>query len=86
MTVEVVAAGPLMRDELQAVASMLCTRFPEHGRLEVEWLVTGVYDGLSATARIRAHLIPLTSTVVDFYCPRVSASGGDARLSAAVEK
>jgi hypothetical protein len=60
MTVEVVAAGPLMRDELQAVASMLCTRFPEHGRLEVEWLVTGVYDGLSATARIRAHLIPLT--------------------------
>jgi hypothetical protein len=51
---------PLVRDELQAVVSMLCARHPQHGRAEVQCLVTDVYRQLCDDARIHAHLIPLT--------------------------
>jgi hypothetical protein len=53
-------AQPLVRDELQTVVAMLCARFPERSRVEVEWLVTDLYQRLSESARIHAHLIPLT--------------------------
>jgi hypothetical protein len=51
---------PLVRDELQAVVSMLCTRYPQHSRAEVQCLVTDVYRQLRGDARIHVHLIPLT--------------------------
>jgi hypothetical protein len=51
---------PLVRDELQAVVSMLCARYPKHSRAEVQCLVTDVYRQLCDDARIHAHLIPLT--------------------------
>lgn len=60
MTLMQAAAGTLVRDELQAVVSMLCMRFPDRSRAEVEWLVTDVYQDISGNARIRTHLIPLT--------------------------
>jgi len=59
-TVDHALAQPLVCDELQTVVSMLCARFPERGRVDVEWLVTDVYQRLSTNARIHAHLIPLT--------------------------
>jgi hypothetical protein len=55
-----VGSDRLRQDELQGVVSMLCTRFPECGRAEVQSLVTDVYRQLSDGARIRTHLIPLT--------------------------
>ena len=60
MTTQYTAAGTLTRDELQAVVSMLCSRFPERSRVEVEWLVGDVYRSLFDGARVRNHLIPLT--------------------------
>ncbi|MDX1890810.1 three-helix bundle dimerization domain-containing protein [Mycolicibacterium sp. 050158] len=54
------AARPLVADELQRVVTMLTTRFPELNRVDAEWLVTEVYQGLSSEARVRTHLIPLT--------------------------
>lgn len=60
VTVDHALTQPLARDELQAVVSMLCARFPERSRVEVEWLVTDLYQRLSQNARIHAHLIPLT--------------------------
>jgi hypothetical protein len=60
ITVDHALAQPLVRDELQTVVSMLCARFPERSRLEVQWLVTDLYQRLSESARIHAHLIPLT--------------------------
>jgi hypothetical protein len=60
MSVDQVIAGSLTRDELRTVVSMLCARFPERSRAEVEGLVTDSYQRLSDDARIRAHLIPLT--------------------------
>ena len=49
-----------VQDELQSIASMLCARFPDSRRSDVDRLVTDAYRSLSAKARIRAHLIPLT--------------------------
>jgi hypothetical protein len=60
MTVNPVLAQPMMCDELHGVVSMLCVRFPERDPVEVERLVTDVFQVLSEDARIRAHLIPLT--------------------------
>lgn len=60
ITVDHALAQPLVRDELQNVVAMLCARFPERSRVEVEWLVTDLYQRLSENARIHAHLIPLT--------------------------
>jgi hypothetical protein len=60
LTVDQALAQPLVRDELQTVVAMLCARFPERGRAEVECLVTELYQRLSENARIHAHLIPLT--------------------------
>jgi hypothetical protein len=52
--------GPMVRDELGAVASALCARFPDRSRSDVERVVAGVYARLVAGATVTAHLIPLT--------------------------
>lgn len=62
---------PMVQDELQAIVSMLCTRFPERNPEDVELLVTDVYKRLSGDARVRAHLIPLTLN----RCRRLLAQG-----------
>ncbi|MEO3756898.1 hypothetical protein ABGB19_01215 [Mycobacterium sp. B14F4] len=53
-------AEPMVHDELEAVVSNLCTRFPGRSRSEVESVVAAVYADLVAQARVTAHLIPLT--------------------------
>jgi hypothetical protein len=52
--------GPMVRDELEAVVSALCARFPDRGRSDVERVVAAVYARLVASATVTAHLIPLT--------------------------
>ena len=52
--------GPMVRDELGAVVSALCARFPGRSRSDVERVVAGVYARLVASATVTAHLIPLT--------------------------
>ena len=51
---------PMVQDELEAVVSALCTRFPARSRSEVGGVVTDVYEQLATSATITAHLIPLT--------------------------
>ena len=53
-------APPLARRELEALTSMLRSRFPERGSHEIEQLVAGVHADLAGQARVRSHLIPLT--------------------------
>jgi hypothetical protein len=53
-------AEPLVHDELEAVVSELCARFPNHPRREIEAIVTRVYATLNEGATVTAHLIPLT--------------------------
>ena len=50
----------MIRDELGAVVSALCARFPERNPDEVERVVADVYAQLVANATVTAHLIPLT--------------------------
>ena len=52
--------GPMVRDELGAVVSALCARFPDRSRSDVERVVADVYGRLVASATVTAHLIPLT--------------------------
>ena len=52
--------GPMVRDELGAVVSALCARFPDRSRSDVERVVADVYTRLVASATVTAHLIPLT--------------------------
>lgn len=52
--------GPMVRDELGAVVSALCARFPDRSRADVEGVVADVYARLVASATVTAHLIPLT--------------------------
>ena len=56
----VTTSGSMVHDELEAVVSALCVKFPTRGRREVESVVSDVYRQLAATATITAHLIPLT--------------------------
>ena len=56
----VTTSGPMVHDELEAVVSALCVKFPTRSRREVESVVSDVYRQLAATATITAHLIPLT--------------------------
>jgi hypothetical protein len=51
---------PMVRDELEAVVSALCARFPDRNRSDVERVVADVYARLVASATVTAHLIPLT--------------------------
>lgn len=51
---------PMVRDELVAVVSALCARFPDRSRSDVERVVADVYARLVASARVSTHLIPLT--------------------------
>ena len=60
MSVDQTLARSSVRHELQTVVSMLSVRFPERSPMELEQLVHAVYQRLSARARIRTHLIPLT--------------------------
>lgn len=53
-------APSLVNDELWAVVSALCTRYPARTRSEIQRVVTDVYRQLAANATITAHLIPLT--------------------------
>lgn len=53
-------AEPMVHDELEGVASTLCTKFPQRSRSEVESVVATVYAELAANAKVSAHLIPLT--------------------------
>lgn len=46
--------------ELEAVASMLRSRFPECRPEDIGRLVTTVYTQIAERARVRTHLIPLT--------------------------
>ena len=50
----------MVRDELGAVVSALCARFPDRSRSDVERVVADVYARLVASATVTAHLIPLT--------------------------
>jgi hypothetical protein len=50
----------MVRDELEAVVSALCARFPDRRRSDVERVVGDVYTRLVASATVTAHLIPLT--------------------------
>ena len=52
--------GPMVRDELGAVVSALCARFPDRSRSDVERVVADVYARLVASATVTAHLSPLT--------------------------
>jgi hypothetical protein len=52
--------GSMVRDELGAVVSALCARFPDRSRGDVERVVADVYARLIASATVTAHLIPLT--------------------------
>ena len=52
--------GPMVRDELEAVVSALCARFPDRNRSDAERVVADVYARLVASATVTAHLIPLT--------------------------
>lgn len=52
--------APMIRDELGAVVSALCARFPDRNPSEVEHVVADVYAQLVANATVTAHLIPLT--------------------------
>ena len=53
-------ARSMVTDELQGVVSALCARFPTRQRSDVETVVADVYEQLAGSARITAHLIPLT--------------------------
>lgn len=53
-------AQPKVRDELDAIMSALCDRFPDRSRSEIETIVLDVYSDLAAKATVVAHLIPLT--------------------------
>ena len=53
-------ARSMLTDELQGVVSALCARFPTRQRSDVETVVADVYEQLAGSARITAHLIPLT--------------------------
>ena len=55
-----VTQEPMVRDELVAVVSALSARFPDRSRSDVERVVADVYARLVASARVTAHLIPLT--------------------------
>ena len=50
----------MLTDELQGVVSALCARFPTRQRSDVETVVADVNEQLAGSARITAHLIPLT--------------------------
>ena len=50
----------MIRDELGAVVSALCARFPDRSRSDVERVVADVYARLVANVTVTAHLIPLT--------------------------
>ncbi|MCP9271001.1 three-helix bundle dimerization domain-containing protein [Mycolicibacterium arenosum] len=53
--------APLHPDrELEAVASMLRSRFPDCRPEDIGRLVRTVYTQLAEQARVRTHLIPLT--------------------------
>jgi two-component sensor histidine kinase len=69
MIVDQELARPVIRDELQTMVSMLCSRFPERDRAEVERLVDETHQRLADHARIHAHLIPLTLN----HCRRLLA-------------
>jgi len=60
VTSELVAGQTWTPVELDAVVSMLVTRFPGHPREEVASVVGEVYRGLVSNAKVTAHLIPLT--------------------------
>jgi hypothetical protein len=55
-----VTATSMTSDELTAVVSALRQRFPQLPAVEVETVVARVYEELAATAKVTAHLIPLT--------------------------
>jgi hypothetical protein len=55
-----VTQEPMVRDELIAVVSALCARFPDRSRSDVERVVADVYTRLVVNASVTAHLIPLT--------------------------
>lgn len=55
-----VGTGRTLRHELAAVAGALAARYPALPRAEVHEIVDDVYERLHATARLHAHLIPLT--------------------------
>jgi hypothetical protein len=52
--------GSMVRDELGAVVSALCARFPDRSHSDVQHVVADVYARLVASATVTAHLIPLT--------------------------
>ena len=55
-----IGKAPMIRDELGALVSALCARFPDRNLSEVEHIVADVYAQLVANATVTAHLIPLT--------------------------
>lgn len=52
--------APVVGDELEAIISALCQKYPEHSALDIEAVVAQAYAELAADAKVTAHLIPLT--------------------------
>lgn len=51
--------APMVSDELEAIVTALRQKYPEHPT-QVEAVVAQVYADLAASAKVTAHLIPLT--------------------------
>ncbi|MDV6259933.1 three-helix bundle dimerization domain-containing protein [Rhodococcoides yunnanense] len=66
----------LLNDELTSIATMLASRFPDLTRATVENAVRTTYDRLDTTARVRGHLIPLTSNRARVELDRLLAEHG----------
>ena len=66
MTASLVRGAPdaprqsLVRDELDAIVTAICAKYPDRPRAEIERIVDGAYAHLNARARVHAHLVPLT--------------------------
>lgn len=61
---ETAAAAPVLStttvDELDSIATVLVSRFPESRLADVREVVYEAYRRIASSARITAHLIPLT--------------------------
>jgi hypothetical protein len=50
----------LVEDEIAGIVSAVCAKFPGRTHADVEALVRAAHEHLSSSAKVTAHLIPLT--------------------------
>ncbi|MGV8873659.1 MAG: three-helix bundle dimerization domain-containing protein [Rhodococcus sp. (in: high G+C Gram-positive bacteria)] len=70
---ESVPTTRLLTDELTSISTMLAARFPHLTHADVDDAVRTTYARLDSTARVRAHLIPLTSNRARVVLDRMQA-------------